>query len=55
MTPRYSNDETFHLPLIPVGEWKFEFRFSKMVNNSEKFLLSYALFYEIKPRGAEEF
>lgn len=55
LSPRLSNDETFIFPLIPVGEWRFDVVFRKKIDESDVVILSYSIFYEIKPKGAAEF
>lgn len=47
LIPRYSSHQTFILPLIPIGEWKFEFVMKGKVSDTEEFVGSYSIFYEI--------
>lgn len=43
------------LPLVPIGDWKFEFVMKVIVNDTDELVLTFTNFYEIKPTGAEQF
>lgn len=55
LSPIISTDASFIFPLIPVGEWRFDVVVRKNINGSDEFILSFSIFYDIKPMGIVEF
>ena len=53
LLPRTTNsdDDAYHVPLIPVGQWKLEV----VLTNADEHILTFTDYYTVKATGAIQF